>query len=123
MRFQRLRHPVFSYRRARVLPRWVRRIDSRVGRTVNGRHAHPEFDRALRRLSRSADRGRLWFALAGVLLLRGDSRAAARGIASLLTASIIANLVGKKLFGGPRPLLKDVPVGRRLAKYPTSASF
>lgn len=123
MRFQRLRHPVFSARRARVLPRWVRRIDARAARSINGRHAHRHLDSGLRRLSRAADRGRLWFAIAGVLALTGNRRAAARGALSLVAASLIANLVGKKLFGGPRPLLKDVPVGRRLAKYPTSASF
>ncbi len=38
-------------------------------------------------------------------------------------ASALANLVGKELFGGDRPLLKDVPIGRRLAKQPTSPSF
>lgn len=123
MRFQRLRHPVFSARRARVLPRWVRRIDARAAHSINRRYAHRHLDSGLRRLSRAADRGRLWFAIAGVLALTGNRRAAARGALSLVTASLIANLVGKKLFGGPRPLLKDVPVGRRLAKYPTSASF
>jgi diacylglycerol kinase family enzyme len=50
-------------------------------------------------------------------------RAGLRGAASLVVASILANLVGKKLFGGDRPLLSGVPVSRRLRAQPTSASF
>ncbi|MDQ4137276.1 MAG: phosphatase PAP2 family protein, partial [Actinomycetota bacterium] len=44
-------------------------------------------------------------------------------MASLTVASILANLVGKQVFGGDRPLLKDVPIGRHLRKQPTSPSF
>lgn len=90
---------------------------------MNARHHVRGLDTAYRRLSRAADRGRLWFALAGVLVVAGRSRAALRGVASLTAASIVANLIGKKVFGGSRPILKDIPVGRRLAVYPTSASF
>lgn len=118
-----VRHPRIAHRRARLLPDWVRRTDAVVARRINAWPAHPVLDLALARLSRAADRGRLWFAIAGVLALVGQRRAALRGPGSLLAASILANLVGKRLFGGPRPLLSGVPVGRRLAKYPTSASF
>lgn len=105
------------------MPRWVRRLDRSANRRVNARHRVHALDTAYRRLSRAADRGRLWFVLAGVLIVSGRSRAALRGVASLTAASILANLVGKKIFGGSRPILKDIPVGRRLAAYPTSASF
>ncbi|MCW4384454.1 phosphatase PAP2 family protein [Salinibacterium sp. SYSU T00001] len=121
----RLAHPFISWRRARVMPRWVRRIDSRVSRAVNG-HTHlPELDRSLTRLSHAADRSRLWVAIAVVLYLSGGARrrAAVRGVGSLIVGSALANLVGKRVFGGDRPLLKDVPVPRRLRKHPTSASF
>lgn len=118
-----LRHPVIAHRRTTVMPRWVRRADRSVNRRVNARRDLRVRDEGYRRLSRAADRGRLWFAIAGGLVVIGRSRAALRGIGSLAVASIVANLVGKKLFGGSRPVLKDIPVGRRLAAYPTSASF
>ena len=118
-----VRRPRIEHRRARLLPDWVRRTDAVAARRINAWPAHPALDVALARLSRAADRGRLWFAIAGVLALVGRRRAALRGPGSLVAASILANLVGKRLFGGPRPLLSGVPVGRRLAKYPTSASF
>ena len=106
-----------------MVPRWARRLDRSANRRVKARHRVHALDTAYRRLSRGADRGRLWFVLAGVLIVSGRSRAALRGVASLTAASILANLVGKKIFGGSRPILKDIPVGRRLAAYPTSASF
>ena len=123
MRLGTLRHPLIAYRRTRLMPRWLRRIDRSANRRINARGIVPARDSGYRRLSRAADRGRLWFALAAGLVLVGRSRAAVRGVLSLAVASIIANLIGKKVFGGSRPLLKDIPVGRRLAAYPTSASF
>src|SRR5690606_32009044 len=41
----------------------------------------------------------------------------------IVVGSALANLVGKRIFGGDRPLLKDVPLPRRLKKTPTSGSF
>lgn len=110
-------------RRQRLLPAWVRRIDQRAAQRRNGTRLPAAVDAGLRGLSRRADRGVLWFALAGVLVLLGKRRAAVRGLASLSVASIIANLVGKELFGGDRPILDDVPVTRRLHRPPTSPSF
>ena len=123
-----VRRPGVEHRRARLLPDWVRRADAVAARRINEWPAHPRLDTGFAGLSRAADRGRLWFAIAGVLALAGRRRAdlrgaALRGSGSLVAASILANLVGKRLFGGPRPLLSGVPIGRRLAKYPTSASF
>jgi membrane-associated phospholipid phosphatase/diacylglycerol kinase family enzyme len=123
MRLERLRHPIFSIRRRRVLPRWVRRADRSINRRVNAAGVGPVGDTVFRIASRAAYLSMLWFAIAGVLALAGKPRAALRGSASLVLASALANLVGKRLFGGPRPLWKDVPVGRRLGSYPTSASF
>lgn len=119
----RLAHPLLLLRRAALLPAWVRRMDAAVGRRINARRAHPLVDRGFVRLSHFADRGVLWFTAAAVLVVLTRHRAAIRGLASLTVASAIANLVGKELFGGDRPLLKDIPVGRRLAKHPESPSF
>jgi diacylglycerol kinase family enzyme/membrane-associated phospholipid phosphatase len=82
-------------------------------------------DVPLTRLSHFADHGKLWFALAGGLAVTGPAgrRAAVRGVISLGLASAAANLVGKSLFGGPRPDLNTVPLIRRLRRTPTSGSF
>ena len=119
----RVAHPFVLLRRAAVLPGWVRRLDAAAARRINARRVHPFLDRGLVRLSHAADRGVLWFTAAAVLLLLTRHRAALRGVASLTVASALANLVGKQVFGGDRPLLKDIPVGRRLAKHPESGSF
>lgn len=123
MRPSRLRHPVIALKRARYLPRWVRRADVAAAGRINARRMHPHLDRGLTRLSRAADHSALWFVIAGIMLLFGRQRPAARGIGSLVVASVFSNLVGKQLFGGDRPLLEDVPVGRHLKKHPTSPSF
>jgi membrane-associated phospholipid phosphatase/diacylglycerol kinase family enzyme len=112
-----------ALRRRQLLPAWVRRADVAVGRRINSGASHPAVDTGLRRLSRAADRGVLWFSIATALAVASRPRAGLRGVASLTAASILANLVGKKLFGGDRPLLDDIPVGRRLRNRPTSGSF
>jgi diacylglycerol kinase family enzyme/membrane-associated phospholipid phosphatase len=120
-----LRSPLAAMRRVTIMPRWVRRLDSRVSKKINGHRHLPSLDRGFARLSRSADRSVLWIAIALVLYVIGGSRrrGAVRGVGSLIVGSALANLVGKKIFGGDRPLLKDVPLPRRLKKFPTSASF
>ena len=118
-----VRHPLLAWRRRQVLPRWVREADAWVGRRINSRDVHPAVGRGFVRLSHAADRGILWFSCAAVLVLLGRRRAALRGVLSLTAASALANLVGKQVFGGDRPLLKDVPIGRHLPAQPTSGSF
>lgn len=121
-----LARPRAALRRVSILPRWVRRVDARAAKAVNEyRHGVPALDRGLARLSHLANRSALWIAISVVLHLLGGSsrRGAARGLASLIVGSVLANLVGKRIFGGDRPLLKDVPVPRRLKSVPTSASF
>ncbi|WP_232528960.1 bifunctional phosphatase PAP2/diacylglycerol kinase family protein [Mycetocola zhujimingii] len=115
--------PAARWRRMMLFPAWVRKGDARAGRHINSRGAPPAVDSALRHLSRSADRSVLWFAIGGGLLAMGQRRAALRGLLSLTVASAVANLVGKKLFGGDRPLTKDIPIGRRLHRSPESPSF
>lgn len=117
--------PSIALRRVRLLPRWVRHLDGHAARRINGHRQLPELDGALSRLSHLADRSRLWFTIAALLYAVGGAprRGAVRGVASLIVGSALANLVGKRIFGGDRPLLKDVPVPRRLKRTPTSASF
>ena len=112
-----------AVQRTRILPRWVRRADAAAGRAVNRRRAHPLADRFWVRLSGFADRGVLWWTLAGVLAVTRRRRAAARGLLSLLAASALTNLIAKEAFGGDRPLLADVPIPRHLPKRPATPSF
>lgn len=110
-------------RRREVLPGWVHRADRAIAGRLNRGEFHPRIDRGLRMLSRAADRGLLWFGIAFSLAAAGRWRAGIRGIASLLTASAVANLIGKRLFGGARPDHTLVPLVRRIRALPTSPSF
>lgn len=80
-------------------------------------------DRFWSRVSGFADRGVLWWTIAGALAVVGRRRTAARGLGSLLVASALTNLIAKQVFGGDRPLLADVPIGRHLPKPPLTPSF
>ena len=106
-----------------ALPGHVVRTDEAVARRIGHRTTGPGVDRFWRLLSGAADHGKLWFAVAGVLVALGKPRAAARGLVSLGVASLVANVVGKQLVGGDRPALTSIPAARRLDRSPTSPSF
>ncbi|MFC4030945.1 bifunctional phosphatase PAP2/diacylglycerol kinase family protein [Streptomyces polygonati] len=92
---------------------------------VASRH-WPGAEPVLPRLSRSANHGRLWFAVAAGMAVTGGRsgrRAAARGLGSLALASLTANTVGKGAVGRARPILDAVPVIRRLHRQPVTSSF
>ncbi|GAA2983593.1 bifunctional phosphatase PAP2/diacylglycerol kinase family protein [Actinokineospora diospyrosa] len=109
----------------------VRRTGRQVGRVdLDLMHrsaalSRSRADDALKTLSRSANKGRLWFALAALLAARKGPtrRAALRGVAAIGFASASANLVGKNLFPRRRPAAELLPEHRRLTKRPTSSSF
>lgn len=78
------------------------------------------------RLTRAADHGALWFAVAAALALtRGERerRAALRGLVSMGMASAIANGPVKWAVRRPRPGLESVPAIRQLARQPVTSSF
>ncbi|WNI18636.1 phosphatase PAP2 family protein [Actinacidiphila sp. ITFR-21] len=80
----------------------------------------------LPRLSRSADHGRLWLAVAAGMAVTGGRsgrRAAARGLGSLALASLTVNTVGKGAVRRTRPVLDTVPVIRQLRRQPVTSSF
>src|SRR6478735_1255208 len=110
-------------RRRIPVPSRVKRADEAVARRINARTTGPASDTFWRLLTRAANHGKLWFAAAGVLMALGKPRAAARGLASLGLASLVANVVGKRLVGGDRPALTAIPIARRLERSPTSPSF
>jgi diacylglycerol kinase family enzyme/membrane-associated phospholipid phosphatase len=82
-------------------------------------------DAGLKRLTKTANHGVLWFVIAGLLATRkGITRKAAlRGVVAIAGASFSANAIGKTLFPRRRPAADLVPMARRLTKRPTSSSF
>lgn len=80
-------------------------------------------DRTLPALTHSADHGLLWFAVAGVLAVTGQRRAAVRALTSLALASTVANIPAKHAARRTRPLLTPVPLPRQLLRQPTTSSF
>lgn len=87
----------------------------------------PTLDKAMGRLTRSADYSGLWVGAAALLAAgRGEAgrRGAAMGLASLAVGAAVVNL-GLKPLGGrrrPDPAAFGVPIARRV-EMPTSTSF
>ena len=110
------------------LPRWIRYLDAKDLELFRraARWEVPEFEKTLPKLSRAANKSVLWMGLAGLLWLlggRGGRRAAVRGLLAIGMTSPVANVFGKLLTRRPRPLIDEVPMGRRLARIPRSSSF
>lgn len=108
----------------RTVARRVQSVDDLLFAAV-ARTEVTVLDRVVPRLTRAADHGVLWFAVAGALAASGPTgrRAAARGLASLGLASVLANGPAKWSVRRSRPLLTDVPALRRLARQPLTTSF
>ncbi|WP_454730157.1 phosphatase PAP2 family protein [Cellulosimicrobium protaetiae] len=103
----------------------VARLDRAINGWTNRRALGPLADAALSRLSTAADHSVLWAGTALGIAATGrrGREAALRGYGSLLVSSLLANVVGKTVFGGERPSLEPLPLWRRLADPPTSPSF
>lgn len=109
------------------MPGRFSRWDRRAFHAVAARH-WPRGEQVLPRLSRSADRSRLWMGVAGGIVLSGVGgararRGATRGLVSLAAASTVVNTVAKWSVRRERPILDAVPVIRRLHRQPTTPSF
>jgi diacylglycerol kinase family enzyme/membrane-associated phospholipid phosphatase len=77
----------------------------------------PLLDRAMPALSRAADNGKLWLAIAAAMALSGSRsarRGAGRGAVSLAVTSALTNQVAKRLWRRKRPRFGSVPLTRRL---------
>lgn len=107
--------------------RWpaVARFDRRTAKLTDAMDLGEGTDVALRRLSDAASHAKLWVGVSGGLALTGPRgrRAATRGLGSLAVASLLANVLGKTVFGGERPTGAGLSVLRRLEHAPTSSSF
>jgi undecaprenyl-diphosphatase len=97
-------------------------LDLRLFRAA-ARADTPVLDKALPPLTTSADHGLLWMAVAGVLALTGQRRAAVRGLSSLALASAVANVPAKLATRRERPQLHPVPIPRHLLRQPSTSSF
>lgn len=87
----------------------------------------PALDEPLRRLSRAADKSRIWLALAGVMAVTGGPagrRAAVRGTLAIGATSALVNLGIKPLGRRARPDRTGAGVpGVRQVRMPESTSF
>lgn len=87
----------------------------------------PELDRFFRRVSRSADHGKLWLLSAAALTIAGGTRgrrSAVNGVAGMAVTSAVVNLGLKPLGGRRRPdrTQNNVPMTRQVS-MPNSTSF
>jgi len=112
-------------RRLREVPREIERLDVAVYAAVAATPT-PVLDAGLARLSRAADKGALWFGVAGLLALGGPRgrRAAVEGLGAQAVTSVVINLVLKPMGGRHRPdrAAHQVPVARHVA-MPRSTSW
>ncbi len=86
----------------------------------------PWLDRALPRLSMSANHSFLWIGTSGArAAFAGDAgrRAAVRGMGSIVVTSAIVNLAIKRAVRRPRPDRAEVPAVRQLRAQPLTTSF
>jgi len=86
----------------------------------------PAIDRAMRRLSNSANNSKLWLGIAAGLALTGPAgrRAAGRGILAIAVTSAAVNLGVKSLSARRRPDRAGAGVpGQRHVRMPASTSF
>src|SRR4051812_45256725 len=99
---------------------WDAWLHARVGRLPT-----TPVDRWLRRLSRFADHGKLWFVLGGILAVRRGQfrRSAIRGLGSLMVSSALVNVLLKRVFSRVRPDLSTVATSRALKRTPHTLSF
>ncbi|HEY0814714.1 MAG TPA: phosphatase PAP2 family protein [Pseudonocardia sp.] len=104
--------------------RRVNAADRAISAAVGSLPPSP-FDMLLKGLSRAADHGFLWFALAALLATRrGTTRKAAlRGVLSIALTSPVANAVLKPLLPRRRPAASELRVYQTPAHPPTSSSF
>src|SRR3954468_12284730 len=98
--------------------------DARLHAAIGGLPTSPA-DVWLRRLSNSANQGRIWLTLAALLGIKKGSlrRGALRGLGSMWVSSLLVNLVLKRLFGRVRPALTNRRSDRRLRRSPVTLSF
>ncbi len=105
-------------------PGWISRLDRHLVRKVSafpgGNH-----DTFFRRLSSSANHGKLWVGAAAIMALfpGRPRRAALHGLIAQAVASAVTNAGFKTLLPRTRPLPEHLPVFRFVHPQPTSSSM
>ncbi|MCU1519186.1 MAG: PA-phosphatase [Pseudarthrobacter sp.] len=103
---------------------WISRMDRHL---VSGVSAFPggHHDEFFRRLSASANHGKLWMGAAAVMAAfpGRPRRAAVHGLIAQAVASAVTNVVFKTLLPRARPLPEHLPVFRFVHPQPTSSSM
>lgn len=104
----------------------VERLDVALYAAVAGTPT-PTLDRGMRRLSKAADKSKLWVGMAAMLALTGGTRgrrAAVSGLASVAATSAIVNIAVKPIGRRRRPdrASYEVPIARQVP-MPASTSF
>jgi diacylglycerol kinase family enzyme/membrane-associated phospholipid phosphatase len=109
-------------RTAAVIDRW----DIATSNAVAKAEFPTPVDRGLPLLTWAADKSKLWMGLSAAMVTSGyppARRAAARGLASIAVASLLANQVGKRALPRRRPRLDHFPIKRIARHVPVSSSF
>src|SRR6478735_7777012 len=108
----------------RKAPGRLSKFDRKLVRAVSNLPGggHDDF---FRRLSAAANKGKLWFGVAGAMaLVPGKTRrAAVHGLIAQGVASAVTNVVFKTLLPRRRPLPEHLPVFRFVHPQPTSSSM
>ena len=108
----------------RRAPSRLGKFDRKLVRAVSGLPggSHDDF---FRRLSASANKGKLWFGIAAVMACfpGRTRRAALHGVLAQAVASAVTNLGFKTLLPRARPLPEHLPVFRFVHPQPTSSSM
>lgn len=103
----------------------LQRADRDLFLTLASSH-NPALDRAMPALSHAADHGKLWLAVAALLVLSGRPawrRGAVRGVISQGIASGTVNGLAKLAVRRERPAIEHVPLIRRVRRPPVTTSF
>jgi diacylglycerol kinase family enzyme/membrane-associated phospholipid phosphatase len=105
-------------------PGWIARFDRYLLRRVSG-FPGGNHDTFFRRLSASANHGKLWMGAAAVMAAFPGKprRAAVHGLIAQAVASAVTNVGFKTLLPRTRPLPEHLPVFRFVHPQPTSSSM
>lgn len=117
--------PTRRHRGIRQIGRGLGTLDREVFEAI-AESPSPLLDAVMPRLTRAADRSKLWVAIAAALTMFGGAsakRGAIRGVITLAVTSLITNQGAKRVWRRQRPNRLLVPLARQTRRTPTSNSL